>query len=978
MSDDLEARLTRLRRKLANESDPEERADLAAAIEALEQKITAQISLAGAQAGDVSVGDVAGRAQVGQQIAGEATVGAAVAGNVERSLFSGEITGSYIAEVINLYQQAPAAPQADYGAALRRYLKHLYVTHGTLDLRGIDQRQMDMPLSEVYVSLTVHAVDPAEGVLRGGVRRVIEKVRQLVGKEAEAPEGREQAVEWSTILRQPRLAVIGLPGSGKTTLLQYTAIRLCEVLARDDQTQLADLGLAEAAGDHPPVPLLLPLRELGAFLGESRDRELAGANSKLLLDCLANYYHGFDLDLPADFFRRLCEAGRAILLLDGLDEVPQTDDREFVSAIVRNVVNRYPSCRYVLTSRPKAYEGNARLGQGFRECTVDDLSAQKQQRFIQNWSLSLHRLLGFTGEDATRPATRFSDELWAALEANERVRDLATNPLLLTIIAIIYYDSRSLPENRAELYEACVTVLLKGGRGKVDKAAKQREIYAGRASLSMSLRQKRELLAFVAYRMHQRGGDKRRGTSREIDRADLIEIVAQSPALPAGIPPIEAAEAFVDELPVHVGLLDEIRPAVFRFSHLSFQEFLAARYVAEGDLWADLLEHYQEPWWREVILLCAGHLSQERCWRFLEKLIERGQTPAEQAASLALAADAIRELEKFKGQGPLNARIAEAARAIVEAPLSAAPAAARVAAGNALAVVGDPRSGVCDLPPPMVKIAGGSFVIGYTPTEIKQLPKDEQPYFSVSKNEHTITLADAELARYPVTNAQFKQFMDAGGYEPTASWWSEAARAWLARDDEATEGLQSYQRRQYKDRPEFWVNTRFGSTRLNHPVVGVSWYEATAFCAWLTQHLKDSYIYRLPSEAEWEFAARGSERRTYPWGDPEPDTERANFNGQYNGTTAVGCFPSGATTGTGLRDMAGNVLEWTRSAYQPYPYDPDDGREDFSDPARKRFTLRGGAWGDRPIRLRAARRNLYTPDVHLHYVGFRLARHPQV
>ncbi|MBX0330745.1 hypothetical protein K2Z83_24110, partial [Oscillochloris sp. ZM17-4] len=134
--------------------------------------------------------------------------------------------------------------------------------------------------------------------------------------------------------------------------------------------------------------------------------------------------------------------------------------------IVRSLVNRYPNCRYVLPSRPKAYEGDARLSQGFRECTVDDLSAEKQQRFIANWSQSLHRLLGFQGEEATRPATRFSDDLWAALEHNDRVRDLATNPLLLTIIAIICYDSRSLPENRAELYDACVTVLLKGGRGK--------------------------------------------------------------------------------------------------------------------------------------------------------------------------------------------------------------------------------------------------------------------------------------------------------------------------------------------------------------------------------------------------------------------------------------------------------------------------------------------------------------------------------
>ena len=981
MSDDLDARLTRLRRKLDSETDSEERADLAAAIEALEQKLAAQ-------------GHLTDGAQHHQSIMGEANVGAAVAGNVERdlTLFTGTANGNYIAEVINLYPQTPNAPHVDYGAALRRYLTHLYVTHATLDLRGIDQRQMDMPLSEVYVSLTVREVAPSEGVLRGGVRAFMEKVRQVVGKESPEPVGREQAVEWTTILRQPRLAVIGLPGSGKTTLLQYTAVRLCEVLARDDRARLDDLGIGADASQYPPVPLLLPLRELGAFLGESRVRELAGANSDLLLDCLMNYY-GRNIDqLPPDVFRRLSEAGRAIFLLDGLDEVPQTDDRILVSAIVRSLVNRYPTCRYILTSRPKAYEGDARLGQGFRECTVDDLSAEKQQRFIVNWSRSLHRLLGHQGDDGTRLATRFSAELWGALETNDRVRDLATNPLLLTIIAIIYYDSHSLPENRAELYETCVTVLLKGGRGKVGTPAKLRETYSGQPKLSMSLRQKRELLAFVAYRMHQRRADTGESTGREIGRDDLVVIVADSPALPVGCPPREAAEAFVDELPVHVGLLDEIRPRVFRFSHLSFQEFLAARYVAEGERWAELLNHAQEPWWREVILLCAGHLSQERCWRFLGLLITRGATPQERAAHLALAADAILELEKFKGQGPLNAQITADARTILESPLADAPASARVAAGNALAVVGDPRPGVSTLPPPMVKIAGGSFTLGSSKAEAERAGRAYEAYYlkrgekdnaksardwpKDEMNDRAVDIAAFELARYPVTNAQYRQFMEHGGYHPAASWWSDAARVWFQRNDAATTGLKDWQRRAVKDRPKFWHDARFGVTRPNHPVVGVNWYEATAFCRWLTHHyLNDGYTYRLPSEAEWEYAARGSARHTYPWGNLEPDAERANFNQEYNGTSAVGCFPAGATPGTGLLDMAGNVWEWTCSVYRPYPYDPTDGREDGAEPAKKRFTLRGGAWYFQPIYLRAAYRVFNTPDYLRQYVGFRLARH---
>ncbi len=272
--------------------------------------------------------------------------------------------------------------------------------------------------------------------------------------------------------------------------------------------------------------------------------------------------------------------------------------------------------------------------------------------------------------------------------------------------------------------------------------------------------------------------------------------------------------------------------------------------------------------------------------------------------------------------------------------------------------------------------AGRVWAQSYLQRGAKGMAKRARTQLKDEINTEALTRAPFALGRYLVTNAQYAIFIERGGYDPEAAWWDDAARAWLARDDAATQGLASWQRRRRKDQPEFWDAPTFGIARPNSPVVGESWYEALAFCRWLTRHLDDGYVYGLPSEAEWEYAARGTERRMYPWPAGELDGERANYRHEYNGTSAVGCFPAGATP-EGIYDLAGNVFEWTRSAYRAYPYDPADGREAGDDPAQKRFTLRGGSWLVQPFALRAACRGQDAPDgLHGQRVGFRLARHP--
>jgi formylglycine-generating enzyme required for sulfatase activity len=227
--------------------------------------------------------------------------------------------------------------------------------------------------------------------------------------------------------------------------------------------------------------------------------------------------------------------------------------------------------------------------------------------------------------------------------------------------------------------------------------------------------------------------------------------------------------------------------------------------------------------------------------------------------------------------------------------------------------------------PDMVLIPRGSFVMGSDPQTDGLARTAEQP-------QQTLSLPDYYLARTPVTNAQYAAFVSGAKYTP----------------------------------PRYWSGTRPSWGKGQHPVVSVSWYDAVAYCRWLVQTTGKPY--RLPTEAEWEKGARGTDGRTYPWGD---QWDASCCNTKESGredTTPVGRYLQGASP-YGLLDMAGNVWEWTSSLYWAYPYRADDGREDLSTPESR--VLRGGSWLDFYDSARAAYRRSYVPAYHSRTHGFR-------
>jgi iron(II)-dependent oxidoreductase len=236
----------------------------------------------------------------------------------------------------------------------------------------------------------------------------------------------------------------------------------------------------------------------------------------------------------------------------------------------------------------------------------------------------------------------------------------------------------------------------------------------------------------------------------------------------------------------------------------------------------------------------------------------------------------------------------------------------------------------------MVRLAGGLLRMGREGSS-----EDERPI-------HDVGIAAFSIDRTPVTNAEFAAFLNA-------------------------EGLRSPlgHRRYDDDDNDSRIHRRSGAFVADqgferHPVVEASWFGARDYCAWRGA--------RLPTEAEWEFAARGTSGRRFPWGDEAPDPARARFASGWNATLPVGTLASGATR-EGVLDLAGNVHQWTSSLYRSYPYDAADGREDGESTAER--VTRGGAHDSQAEQLSTTWRGKGVsrgPRAGHHNIGFRCVR----
>jgi formylglycine-generating enzyme required for sulfatase activity len=805
------------------------------------------------------------------------------------------------------------------------------------------------------------------------------------------------------VLETPgHVVFIGKAGCGKTTILRLVAT----VLANADHA-LAHSELALDA-ESLPLPVFVALRDFehACQVAPHTYRRDVDGFLRFLDDHFQRWHP--DSRIPPGFLSELVRSGRTWLLLDALDEVADFDHRIAMRHVIERLADTFPEMRLLVTARVAAYAAavgtagaNTRLDERFHVADVRDLTRKQWAPLIKRLYAGLDGHVGGTAGGVTAERAQ---RLLACIDTSEMLQEMVKTPLMVWTATLIHYADRELPEQRAELYRAYVDVLL-GERLHEEESAEPAQVLREER---WPFEERRLYLTYAAYQFHQRaeadqadrGGDADRSDQNGlviVDERDLVynilaPFMAKSMMLGGDESQIKRqaereAQDFVAFMAERSGLLEPHTEGYSFGDHLTVQEFLAANYLVDNlrgtPEWQGFLQsHVGQSWWQEVFMLMAGYLLRwpQQAQRFL--LDEMGGLPQDgdaHAYGLIWAGQALLQIppERVSWHASAQEELSQRLVRVLQQTPPSTSVAARVEVGDMLGQLGDPRFGVTGttakyLLPDFVPVRGGWFWMGSDGTD-RQARRDEMP-------RHLVQVGVFALARYATTNVTFAQFVKEGGYRDP-SWWAEARAVGAWQPDGTVRDWLGAARRY----PALWGDARFN--RPSQPVVGVTWYEAVAYCRWLTAALDDGHTYRLPTEAEWERIARGplpspsggrglalAVRRRYPWGDKWEEGRANTRELDLGRTTPVGIFPDGASA-EGVLDLAGNVWEWCSSAQAPYPYDATDGRED---PARDDARiLRGGAcWDDRD-NARCVSRIWVDPDHCNDIIGFRVARAPR-
>ncbi len=668
--------------------------------------------------------------------------------------------------------------------------------------------------------------------------------------------------------RYKRLLVEGEPGAGKTTFLYLVA----SMLARDRMDEPCPDGgtwRAKHLGLTDPRAALPVFVRLAALVDTLADKECT--NRRCVLDHLAERTcplactpdpgardPGFNDRRAA--WDALLTRGDAWLLLDGLDEVAGEEARARVVRVFANICERWGACRIIVTSRPIDTDRLVDHG-GFTRAVVDPFGEREIKIFVHRWVDALYEQ---DPKHRSGEALAYRDRLFAALRGHPEIRKLAQNPVMLTCLCVVHWNAGGLPDGRAAVYRAVLDWMLKARR----ELREQRGFPQRLAETAYSR---------LALAMMSRDGEKQSvvglgwaATQVEPDIARHFPELARDAEARH-----EKARTWLERECEYSGVVQELSGRRIKFWHLTFQEYLAAAQLAQRptvSLWEMVERRLFDSQWRETIEMlapCVLERGQEETDALFELVLamrEDSSNLATEGRVVGIMGRLVEPLKKANGyvlQPELRA-IYEDVRERVLGIFTPQGAVAlsiadRIMAAEGLGQGGDPR------------IAKGTF----------------------EENLIEIPRSGILLGRYPVTVEEYSWFVEDRGYQQQ-QWWTPEGWAFCTQRGWNT--------------PLRWVEQ---TEYPNRPVVCLSWYEACAYCMWLSNAFYERFRQiRLPTKEEWMKAASPDGRR-FPWGDAEPSVERAKFgnSSSMRDLAPIGVYPGGRGL-YGHDDLLGNVYEW--------------------------------------------------------------------
>lgn len=774
------------------------------------------------------------------------------------------------------------------------------------------------------------------------------------GLEAQVEQEQAKPVGFNDLLAHyDRFILIGSPGCGKTTLLRRAALAFADGRAAED------LGWQ----GKPLLPVFLRLRHFGVFLAENRQR-FPQPSSGSLLACLEQHLKlGERISLPADFFDKRLQEGGCLVLLDGLDEVSQ--NRAEVAQHVGEFIEKYHPYgnRFGLSSRPKGYEGEARLqlaSANLALAEVTPLDPAGIRQLVANLLFLLEIDVVQRQQDCER--------LTRSILNSPHLTQIAGTPLFCSALVQVYkYHGADLPQRRVDVLAEIVDLLLGYWHAQQrvpdsDKLAREDGTERQYRDLDDAVQHKLRRLSHVAYYMQDVA--HKAELEPETVQQVLAEYMQQRERVGEAERAWHWAGNFMYNSHERSGLLVESNPGSYAFVHQNFMEFLAATALVNrsSQLVETVLMHLDEPWWEQVILLAGAHpkTADDVRENLITALLKRAETSQCGAAGWQRALTVAGWMA-----GDMGGHLAGPEHAAVEDALHAA--------------MTDP-----DLKPALRADLADVLDTLWLPSDLHvftPIPGPDQPQFW--------------LARYPVTNAQYARFLQAEDFGREVYWtgfpkygeprqykrlgdWGGAGWEWLQmalkNKDASADGKRVY--------PRYWNDPRLGIARRAAPVIGITWYEANAYCKWLLAHWEEQEegesnpgwkpgLLRLPLEGEWELAAGGAKPEgRYPWDKAGQATtevdeilRRANVNASGIGrTTPVGMYPQSASQPYGIFDLAGNVWEW---------------QANYRDKDHDVLALRGGSWNNHLDLARVAVRYDDLPgSAWFHLIGFRVLALP--